>query len=291
MIIVDILVTGFVLGGLYSLIALGLGLQYGVARIMNLAYGEFLLAAAFGAYWLFSAHAVNPLVGLVVIAPAAFIVNWLVYRFLLLPLVRRAKSRDALEADSILFTFGLLFVVQGLELATFGGQYYSYSYLSAPISVLGATVAANRLLALAFAVGIGGGLYAALILTRFGTAIRAVAADPATARLVAIDVPRLSALAFAAGGALCAAGGVLISMFLTFSASGGVLFTMKALIVVIMGGVGNLFGTLVAGLLLGLAETTVARLIDPGLTLAVNFAIFLAVLLVRPTGLFGTPAR
>jgi branched-chain amino acid transport system permease protein len=80
-------------------------------------------------------------------------------------------------------------------------------------------------------------------------------------------------------------------MFLTFSASGGVVFTMKALIVVIMGGVGNLLGTLLAGLVLGLAETTVAALIDPGLTLAVNFAIFLAVLLFRPAGLFGTTAR
>jgi branched-chain amino acid transport system permease protein len=291
MIAVDILVTGLVLGGLYALIALGLGLQYGVARIMNLAYGEFLIAAAFGAYWLYSAHSVNPLVGLLAVVPAAFAVNWLVYRFLLTPLVRRARSRDALEADSILFTFGLLFVVQGLELAAFGGQYYSYAYLSVPIEVAGTTVAANRLLALASAVLIGGGLYVALVRTRFGTAVRAVAADPAAARLVAIDVPKVSALAFAAGGALCAAGGVLVSMFLTFSASGGVVFTMKALIVVIMGGVGNLLGTLLAGLVLGLAETTVAALIDPGLTLAVNFAIFLAVLLFRPAGLFGTSAR
>jgi len=80
-------------------------------------------------------------------------------------------------------------------------------------------------------------------------------------------------------------------MFLTFSAGGGVLFTMKALIVVIMGGVGSLLGTLVAGLVLGLSEVAVARLIDPGLTLAVNFVIFLGVLLVRPTGLFGSSAR
>ena len=102
---------------------------------------------------------------------------------------------------------------------------------------------------------------------------------------------RASAFAFALGGALVAAGGVLVSMFLTFNASMGVVFTMKALIVVIMGGVGNMLGALVAGLLLGLAETSVARLVDPGLTLAVNYALFLAVLLWRPTGLFGRTAR
>ena len=100
-----------------------------------------------------------------------------------------------------------------------------------------------------------------------------------------------AALAFAFGGALVAAGGVLVSMFLTFNANIGVVFTMKALIVVIMGGVGNLLGALLAGLMLALAETAVARLVDPGLTIAVTYALFLVVLLARPAGLFGRAAR
>jgi branched-chain amino acid transport system permease protein len=291
MLIVDLLLAGTILGGMYALIAMGLTLQYGVARILNLSYGEFLVGAAFGAYWLFTAWQVNPLVGLILALPAAFAANWLIYRILLVPLVRRANSRDALEADSILATFGLLFVVQGIALVMFGGQYYSYSYLSIPVSILGSTVALNRLVALLFAAAIGLALYLALTRTRAGTALRAVAADPVAAGLVAIDVRAASAFAFAIGGALVAAGGVLVSMFLTFNAAMGVVFTMKALIVVIMGGVGNLLGALVAGLLLGLAETAVARLVDPGLTLAVNFALFLTVLLVRPSGLFGRPAR
>jgi branched-chain amino acid transport system permease protein len=289
--IVDLLLAGTILGGMYALIAMGLTLQYGVARILNLSYGEFLVAAAFAAYWLFTTWSVSPLVGLVLALPAAFAANWLIYRILLVPLVRRAKSRDALEADSILATFGLLFVVQGIALVMFGGQYYSYSYLSIPVTIVGSTVAVNRLVALLFAVIIGLALYLALTRTRAGTALRAVAADPVAAGLVAIDVRAASAFAFALGGALVAAGGVLVSMFLTFNAAMGVTFTMKALIVVIMGGLGNLLGALVAGLMLGLAETVVARLVDPGLTLAVNFALFLTVLLVRPSGLFGRPAR
>jgi branched-chain amino acid transport system permease protein len=289
--VVDIILTGLIIGGMYALTAMGLTLQYGVARIMNLAYGEFVVAAALASYWLFTTQAVSPLVGLIAILPLAFALNWVIYQVLLLPLVRRAKNEGMLEVDSILATFGLLFVVQGVMLVSFGGQYFSYSYLSIPVSVLGSNLAVNRLIALAFAAVIGSLLYLGLTRTRLGTAIRAVAVDPVAAQLVAIDVRRASAFAFALGGALVAAGGVLVSMFLTLNASMGVVFTMKALIVVIMGGVGNLIGALAAGLLLGIAETFVARLIDPGLTLAVNYALFLVVLLWRPTGLFGRAAR
>jgi branched-chain amino acid transport system permease protein len=283
--------SGLVLGGLYALIAMGLTLQYGVARIMNLAHGELMIAAAFAALWLFTSASVNPLLGLLLVVPAAFVISWGIYRFLLTPLVRRAPNRDALEVDSILATFGMLFVIQGVMLVLFGGGYYSYSFLAFPVSIAGATVAANRLLALAFAAVIGLALYLYLTRTRLGTAVRAVAVDPNAAPLVAIDVRATAALAFAFGGALVAAGGVLVSMFLTFNANIGVVFTMKALIVVIMGGVGNLLGCLLAGLILGVAETFVATFVDPGLTLATTYVIFLLVLLVRPQGLFGTAPR
>jgi len=287
---VDIILSGVILGGIYAMVALGLTLQYGVARILNLAYGELLIAGAFGAYWLYSSHAVGPLVGLIVIVPVAFLANWAIYTYLLTPLVRRAPSREALEADSILFTFGLLFVLQGLGLAIFGGQIYGYPYLRIPVEIAGVAVQANRLVAAAVALAIGIGFYLAMTRTRVGTAVRAIAVDPSAASLVAIDVPRFSALVFAAGGALCAAAGVLISMSQTFTVTSGIVFTMKALVIVIMGGAGNLAGTLIAGLVLGLVEVAVARLIDPGLTLAANFLIILAVLMVRPAGLFGRSA-
>jgi branched-chain amino acid transport system permease protein len=288
---IEAALSGIVLGGMYALVAMGLTLQYGVARIMNLSYGELLIAAAFAAFWLFTGAKVSPLVGLLVIVPIAFAASWLIYRALLVPLVRRAKTRDALEVDTILATFGLLFVVQGVMLVIFGGAYHSYSFLAVPVHIFGATLAGNRLLALAFAAVIGVLLYLGLTRTRAGTAVRAVAVDPVSAQLVAIDVRATAAIAFALGGALVAAGGVLVSMFLTFNANIGVVFTMKALIVVIMGGVGNLLGCLVAGLILGLTETAVATWIDPGLTLAATYAIFLTILLVRPEGLFGKGGR
>ena len=285
------ILTGLVLGGTYALVAMGLTLEFGVARIMNLAYGDIIIAASFGAFVLFTALGINPLLGMLIVIPAGFALSWLIYAVMLQPLARRSRDRGRLEGDSILATFGLLFVIQGVALVIFGSGFMSYSYLAVPIDILGTTIAANRLLAFGLAITFGLGLWLVLTRTRFGTVIRAVAANPASAPLVGITVDSVARFAFAIGGALAAAGGVVVSMYLTFSATMGVIFTMKALIVVIMGGVGNLMGALAAGLILGLVETLVASFIDPGLTLAATYLIFLAVLVVRPQGLFGKAAR
>jgi branched-chain amino acid transport system permease protein len=281
------LITGLVLGGTYALVAMGLTLQYGISRIMNLAYGETVIAASFGAYLLNNAIGINPLLGLALIVPLGFVFGYLVYGLMLRPLVARSRDAASLEINSILATFGLLFVIQGVMLVAFGTNFTSYSYMNFGVNVLGANIAANRLLAFVLAVAIGGGLYLLLTRTRWGTALRAVAVSPSSAALVGIDADRAARFAFALGSALAAAGGVIVSMYQTFTAISGVIFTMKALIVVIMGGVGNLLGALSAGLILGLVETFVATYLDPGLTLAATYLIFLAILLWRPAGLFG----
>ncbi|UYO01259.1 MAG: branched-chain amino acid ABC transporter permease [Devosia sp.] len=281
------LITGLVLGGTYALIAMGLTLQYGISRIMNLAYGEILIFAAFAAFLLFSTLGINPIVGLLLVLPAAFAFGYVIYGVMMQPLVRRSAKSGTLEVDSILATFGLLFVIQGVMLVTFGSNYTSYNFLNTGINVFGANVAANRLLAFALAVIIGASLFYVLTRTRWGTTIRAIAVNPNAAPLVGIDVNRTARFAFALGTMLAASGGVMISMYQTFNASMGVVFTMKALVIVIMGGLGNLMGALVAGLLLGVVETLVATYVDPGLTLAATYVIFLAVLLWKPAGLFG----
>lgn len=282
-----ILITGLLLGGTYALIALGLNLQYGVARIMNLANGEMLVAGGFAAFWLYTAGQINPVAALIVIAPVAFVVNWLVYRFMLQPLVKRAKSRGALEVDSILATFGMSFAFVGIMTWAFGGGYFNYAFLAQPLELFGSSYAQNRVVAFVLAVVIGGALWLWLTYSRVGLNLRAVAVNPASASLVGVDVRRASALAFALGGAVTATGGALVSMFFTLDASVGVLFTMKALIIIIMGGVGDIRGTIVAAVILGIAETAVARLVDPGLTLAAAYLLFLLVLLFKPAGLFG----
>lgn len=281
------LVLGLVLGGTYALLALGLTLQFGIARIMNLAYGEITLVAAFVLVTAFQSLGLSPLLVIVLIGPAGYVAGWALYAIMMRPLVTRSGGRGRLEMDSILATFGLLFLIQGALLVAFGPNFTSISYLERGVNVLGVPVALNRLIAFAVFVIAGGALSFALAFTRWGLVMRAVALTPASAPLVGIDVNRVARQGFAVGTALAAVGGASIAMYQTFSATGGVVFTMKALVIVIMGGVGNVPGAMAAGLALGLVETFVALAFDPGLTLAATFAIFLAVLLWRPQGLFG----
>ncbi len=285
----DILVSGLLLAGTYALVAMGLNLQYGVARIMNLANGEVLVLGALAAFWLYLNALISPLLTLFLVGPTAFVGNWLIYRFLLTPLVRRSKNQGQLEVDSILATFGMSFFLVGIMISIEGG-FFAYKYLSEPITILGSTSSLNRLVAFLLAVVIGGALYLWLNHSRPGVAVRAVAVSTEASGLVGIDVPRISALAFAIGGAVTAVGGALISTFITLDASMGVIFTMKALIIVIMGGVGEIRGAIVAAVILGIVETAVATMIDPGLTLASAYAIFILILLFRPQGLFGRRA-
>jgi branched-chain amino acid transport system permease protein len=285
---IEVIIGGIILGGLYALVAIGFNLQYGVARIVNLAYGEFLMGAAFAAFWMFTLGHINPILGMVFSIPVTFAANWLVYRVLMLPLVRRARTREQLEGESILATFGLLFVLRGAAQLAFTADERYYQFLGEPISIFGFDFSANRVLAFGVACLFGIVIWLVLTRTRFGTAMRALAIDPTGARLVGVDVTRMSALAFAGGGALVAAAGTLVSTFLSFDPSIGIDFTMKALVVVIMGGVGNMVGSLVAGVMLGVAEGLCTYFIDSGLTLAVAYALFLVVLVIRPRGLLGT---
>ena len=286
MAVFEVLLSGLLLGGMYGLIALGLNLQFGVARILNLSYGKSFMAGALGAWFAISIWSFNPLLSWLATAPLAFCANWLIYQFVLLPLVRRAKNQHALDADIVLVTFGLFFIFQGLAISTFGGDQRGYSFLSEPVHIFTATIALNRLVAFLGACVLAAILYVVFRYTRLGMALRAITIDPIAAGLVGINVVHLSAFAFAVGGAMAVISGALVSTFISFTASIGVEYTLKALIVVILAGVGRITGTLAAGVLLGVVESIGGYLVDPGLTIAINFALFTLVLLWRPTGLF-----
>ena len=156
---------------------------------------------------------------------------------------------------------------------------------------MGSTITGNRVVALVAAVGLAVGVYVALQRSKTGRALRSLASNPASAPLVGIDVVHYSAIAFAAGGALAAIAGILLSTFIGINPTIGGIYTIKALIVVTMGGIGNVLGGLLAGFMLGMAETFGAMLLDPGLITAISFALFGAVLLWRPQGLLGGSSR
>jgi branched-chain amino acid transport system permease protein len=284
--VITTLVVGVVLGGTFALMALGLTIQYGVARIMNLAYGELVIGGSFLAYLAVTAMGLNPFVALIVVVPLGYAASYLLYTVIMQPLEKRSRGTGRLEIDSILVTFGLMFLLQGVYTLSFGSGFTSYTWLEVPVDILGTKIAASRLVGAVLALVVGGMLYIAMRKTRWGMAMRAVASRPGFAPLVGIDNQRQARMAFATGGALAAAGGAILSMYQPFTPTDGVFLTMKALVVVIMGGVGNLAGAIAAGLNLGLIEAGVSAAVDPGLTLAATYAIFLAVLLWRPNGLF-----
>ncbi len=288
--LVDLLLGGLVIGGIYALISIGLNLQYGVARVLNLAYGEFLMLAGYAAFFGFTLIGSPPLLTIFVGAPAAFALSWLLFRFVLHPLLRRTQDQGKREIDSILSTFGLLFLLQGVALVAWTGTDRPYSYLSVPVYLFGSVITANRLIVIIAAFVLSAGTFAFLRYTTAGRALRAIAAGPHTAPLVGIDVVRYSAFAFALGGALAAIAGILLSSFIGINPTVGAAFTVKALIVVVMGGIGHIIGGLIAAFILGLAETGAVLFIDPGLTTIISFAIFSVVLLWRPQGLFSPRA-
>jgi len=289
--ILDFVLAGFVIGGIYALIAIGLNLQYGVARVLNLAYGEFLMLAGYLAFWLFTLTDLSPIVTLFIGVPAAFAGSWLLFMYVLHPLFSRTQKPGKREVDSLLSTFGLLFVLQGVALVLWGGTDRFYDFLSVQVGVLGVGMTANRLVALVAALALALATYAALRFSKTGRALRSIASNPAASPLVGIDVVRYSAIAFAAGGSLAAVAGILLSSFVGINPTIGLTYTIKALIVVTMGGIGHVLGGLVAGLLLGMAETFGAFLLDPGLITAISFGIFALVLLWKPEGLFGGSSR
>ncbi len=287
----DLLFTALLTGGFYALVSVGLNLQYGVARILNLAYGEFMMLAAFATFWAFTLVDLSPLLTVIVAAPVAFAFNLALFRLVFRPLLRRSPDVGALEVNAILSTFGLLFLLQGIALVAWGGSDRAYSFLAQPMELAGVTLAQNRVVALLAAVAVALAAYVFLRRARFGKAMRAVASNADAAPLVGIDVQRFSAYAFAIGGVLAGVAGALISSFIAINPTIGGEYTMKALIVITMGGIGNVMGGLLAGLFLGLVETFGAAYVDPGLVTAFAFALFIAVLIVRPQGLLGRARR
>ncbi|WP_240695258.1 ABC transporter permease subunit [Thermus caldilimi] len=234
--ILDALLTGAIAGGVYGLLALGFALQYGIARILNLAYGEGVVLAGITTALLYQGLSLSPLIALFVLPSLFALGNFLLHRLLFLPLVGRTLALDGeKEGRLILLTFGLSFLIQGFLAAELGGQLFSYSYLGQGVSLGATTVALNRLLAFGVALALVALAHLVFTCTRLGIAVRALSREPEESLLVGIPATRLSTWAFALGGGVGAAAGVLLSTFHALTPASGPEFTLKALVVVILG--------------------------------------------------------
>jgi branched-chain amino acid transport system permease protein len=285
--IVDILIGGLLMGGIYALIAAGFGLQYGVARVLNIAHGEFIMLGAFAAWTLFTVCGVSPIISLFICAPVFFLIGFVIYRVLYTPMRVSAESPAAFEGSSMLASFGLLFVVQNLALIIWGAPVRGYSYMAYPLRFLGTVFPANRIVTLLASVTLGIAFYLFLADTRTGKAIRAAAQDPGAAALMGVRINRVLALCFGLGTMMAATGGLLLSMTSSVTTPFmGMEYTLIAIIVVVLGGLGNIKGSFLGGFILGLVGYAVTS-IQPGLSMVAYYVIFLFLLLVRPAGLLG----
>ena len=285
--ILDVLIAGLILGGLYALIAMGMSLQYGVARVFNIAHGEFIMLGAMTTWTLFTVFKINPLLAVAICGPLAFILGYFIHKTLFKKLQSSSQNQAVFESNSLLASFGLMFVIQNLALIVWGPEIRQYSYLTQTVSIFGALFGARRLVTLGFAVAIGVIFYIFLARTRIGKAIRAAGQDPTTAGLMGVNINWVLALCFGLGAAMASVAGVLISMAYPDSALMGQEYLTVAIIVVVLGGLGSIPGSFIGGFVLGIIGSIVSYF-DPGLTMAAFYAIFVILLLVRPKGLMGT---
>jgi branched-chain amino acid transport system permease protein len=283
---IDVIITGLILGGLYALIAVGLSLQYGVGRVLNVSHGEFIIFAALVTYSLYTVTGIHPLVAITVVAPILFMVGFALDRTLFNDLRRTSFDEDHFEGRSLLVSFGLLFVIQNLMLVFWGAGLRGYSVLNTPVEILGRRYGFNRLITLLVAVTVSVAFYLFIRHTRLGKAIRAAAERPDMAEALGVNRKRVLAICFGLGAGLAGLAGVLYSMMFEIQASRGIELTVVAIVVVVVGGLGSITGSLIGGFLLGLVISLV-NFIDPSLSLVAFYLIFILVLLVKPSGLLG----
>ena len=283
----DILVTGLITGGIYALVALGLNLQYGLMRVLNVAHGEFLMLGAYVTYSLHMGWGANPLLTILVTGPAAFVAGLVLHRLLYARVLGQAEAREAIESRSLLLSFGLLFVLQNTALLVWSADLQGYSYLATPLHVLGAVFPANRVLAAGVALGLSVAFYVYLRRSLVGKAIRALMGEPEGAQLVGVNLTRLHGICFGLGVAMAAVTGSLISMLFELTPFVGLPYTVTALVVVILGGLGNVAGSLLAALLLGVVETVGVYFASSDIRLISSYAVLSLILILKPSGLFG----
>lgn len=279
----QIFVNGLLLGGIYAVAALGLSLVFGIMDIVNLAHGHMLMLGAYIAILLFASLGVTPLVGMFVAMGILFVFGVLLQKFLLSHVVDEGLEQP------IIVLFGLALVLQSLGRIVLGSDARS-SELGIPgesVEVGSVLLSFPRTVTFVVAVVLILGTWAFLQYTVTGQAIRATAQDRNAARYMGIDTDRIYLVTLGLGTALAGAAGAMLSMLFPITPFVGWSYLLKAFAVVVLGGVGSIAGTLVGGLILGVAENVGSLYLGGGFRDIISFTIFLVVLLVKPHGLFG----
>lgn len=272
---------GILLGLVYGLAAMGLTLIWGVMNVINLSHGAIISLGMFGTFFLFARVGLNPYLGLVVIALGGWILGVMIYS------AGVHRIINAPHLSSLLATFSVNMIIIGLGTALFTTSPYNVDFSVGGAKLGGITLLGTRLVAALVAIGITGGLYLFLYRTLPGKYIRAVANNRAAAELMGIPSTRILAMSFGLGTMLAAISGALIATFFPFNILAGASYELKSFVIGVLGGLGNPFGALAGGLILGLLEGIVPAFMETSWVPVIEFALFVIILLVRPNGIFG----
>lgn len=281
--LLSVIIAGVLLGSLYAGMAVGFSLMFGVLGILNLTYGEQIILGAFVTFWLtvkFDYPFVpSALAGLLVVLA----ISYLVYKYLV------TRMLEAPIFNQIVITFGALIVAENLFSLVFGtGQHtYQSPFLLDNFSIFGASVTTVRVLVAAISVLMVVGLYLFLTRTSFGKSIYATAINEEASMVCGIDVERVKRDSFLIGSGLAAISGSLMILVQPFGPFSGLDILITLIIVVILGGLGSVIGTLIGGVILGLIEVTMGFFIPGAMTPVIAFTALIVVLVVRPAGIMG----
>ena len=282
MTLAQVIVSGLLLGGVYALFAAGLNLIVGVMRVINLAHGELMMLGAYTTFWLFTLAGVNPLLSIPASAALMFIVGMVLQRFV----VERVVKQPLLS--SLLLTFGLSTLFLGVALNAWNGNERSVPFLSGSLTVGPLLISRVRVVAFAIAVLLTGATFLFLRYSTFGKTIRATSQQPEAAQACGIDVTRVRVVTFGLGSAMAAVAGSLVSLMFTFNPEIGQAFLPKAFAVIVLGGLGSFVGALVGALVIGVGETVAGYFTSGQWAESVAFIVLIGMLLIRPSGLFGS---
>lgn len=283
------IVNGISMGAIYGLIAMGLTLIFGTMRVTNFAHGAFMMIAMMIAYTLWGLTGINPYLLIILVGPLMFLFGYATQMILIRP-VLAAESDKNDPISVLLLTAGLSIVLENLALMIFGADYRmaQTSFSKATFTFGNVTLSAARFYGLIITLAISVGLWIFLQKTETGRQLRATGQDRNTAALMGINSERIFAIAFGIGTALLAVAGLVLLPFYYVSPSVGNVFQTRAFIVVVLGGLGSVPGALVGGIIIGLIETIAAQFITASITSVIIYLVFLVILFVKPSGLFGT---
>ncbi|MCC7107459.1 MAG: branched-chain amino acid ABC transporter permease [Chloroflexi bacterium] len=277
------IVNGLMLGGVYVLVSAGLTLVAGVVKIFNFSHGAILMLGMYTSYWLFTLWGIDPYLSIVFSGPLFLVVGYIVQRLSIEPVL------GAPEHNQLLVTLGLLLVLENLALFLWSPDFRTLrpSYASEVIVLGDIVINRARVITAGAALVLTGLLWAMVRYTDIGRAMRAASQQREGALLVGVNVRHIYALTFGIGAAVAAIGGSLITPFFTFWPGVGNLFLLTMFVVIVLGGLGSFFGALIGGLIVGVAESLGALYMSPAIRQLVPFALFVVILLFRPSGLFG----